>query len=113
METIEKPWGNEELLEVNNSYVVKALFMRKGNRCSLQYHKQKRETVVVISGTLTINYKDTNSTWKDIVLNPGDFCTIAPGRIHRMAGVTDVVYIETSTPELNDVVRMEDDYGRK
>jgi mannose-6-phosphate isomerase-like protein (cupin superfamily) len=115
MKRIEKPWGYEEILEVNDKYVVKRLFMKAGNRCSLQYHEQKRETILVISGTLlfTTNFEGSDSTWEDIVLNPGDCHTIVPGRTHRMEGITDVIYLETSTPELDDVVRVKDDYGRK
>lgn len=114
MKIVEKPWGKEEILEINNYYMVKSLFMKSGNQCSLQYHKHKRETIIVISGILliTINYIGAESTWEDIVLNPGDYLTIVSGQTHRMKGITDVTYLEASTPETDDVVRVEDDYGR-
>ena len=114
MQTIEKPWGREEILEVNTNYMVKRLFMRGRSRCSLQYHEHKIETIVVISGILliTINFIGADSTWEDIQLMPGEYYTIPAGRTHRMYGITDTVYLEASTPERDDVVRVSDDYGR-
>ncbi len=109
MKVIEKPWGREEILEVNSCYMVKRLFMKSGSRCSLQYHKNKRETIVVISGTLLI----ARNHIEDITLYPGDYLTIIAGQKHRMEGVTDVIYLEASTPEQDDVVRIRDDYGRE
>lgn len=115
MQIIEKPWGKEEILETNANYMVKRLFIKAGNRCSLQYHEYKRETIIVVSGTLLItrNFEGADSTWEDIVLYPGDFYTIPVGRTHRMEGVTNAIYIEASTPEQDDVMRVSDDYGRK
>jgi len=108
MEIIEKPWGTEEILEKNGRYVVKRLFMRGGNRCSEQYHKKKTETIYILVGImlLTIN-------GKTMELSPGDHVTIHPGTVHRMRGITDIKYLEASTTELYDVVRIEDDYGRE
>ena len=82
--------------------------MRAGKRCSLQYHEKKIETIYVLSGDLYIETdKDT------IVLNPGQTITLKPGDIHRMSAKdNDAVYLESSTPELEDVIRIEDDYGR-
>lgn len=108
MQTISKPWGKEELLDVQNKYVVKRLFMKKRCRCSLQYHKKKTETIIVIDGILLIHLDDRIIS----VLRPGEYMTILPGRKHRMEGSTDVTYMEVSTPELDDVVRLRDDYGR-
>lgn len=110
---IEKPWGYEELVECNDKYVVKKLFMKKGNKCSLQYHELKRETIIVLSGTLKISTGNTldNITHKEYQY--GDTITIDPYTIHRMEAVEDSLYTETSTNELWDVIRIQDDYGRE
>jgi len=115
MEAIGKPWGKEEILANTERYVVKKIYMYKGHRCSLQYHEYKTETIYVLSGALLItkNFIGAKSTWEDIVLYPGDFCTILPGEVHRMEGKEDAIYLEASTTELDDVVRVEDDYGRE
>jgi mannose-6-phosphate isomerase-like protein (cupin superfamily) len=109
---IEKPWGKEEIIEINDHYMMKKLTMWKGHRCSLQYHTQKCETIYVLTGTLRIisgiNSKDL--TIRDF--SPGEYCTIEPGTIHRMEAREDSVYLEASTPEIDDVVRLVDDYNR-
>jgi mannose-6-phosphate isomerase-like protein (cupin superfamily) len=110
---IPKPWGQEELLEVNNHYMLKRLTMLEGKRCSLQYHNKKRETIYVLSGRLKIYLGENKEYLKEIILSPGQSITIETGKIHRMEGVTDAVYLESSTPELDDVVRIEDDYHRE
>lgn len=103
----EKPWGHEEWLFVGKSYAVKKLFMKKGERCSLQYHQHKHECIFVLSGKLLITLgKDS------IVAESGKFLVIEPNAIHRMEGLEDSFYLEASTPELDDVVRVSDDYGR-
>ena len=108
MERTEKPWGYEELIELNDFYVVKKLFMKNGQRCSLQYHNEKLETVTVLQGVLTLFIEDRICT-----LNPFETVTIAPGTHHRMmANDGDCLYLESSTIQLDDVVRIEDDYGR-
>ena len=106
---IEKPWGFEEILETNPRYTVKRLFMKRGHQCSYQYHKKKKETAIVLSGDLTVVLED-----KTLVLKPGDFITLEPLTKHRMkAEGGDCLYMECSTSELDDVVRIEDSYGRK
>lgn len=108
----EKPWGYEELIECNDKYVVKKLFMKKDHKCSLQYHKLKRETIMVLTGELYIYIgKDKDSLTKNVYL-PGDTITIEPYTVHRMEGKEDCLYTETSTNELWDVIRIEDSYGR-
>lgn len=109
MNIIEKPWGHEEILETNERYTVKRLFMKAGHKCSIQYHECKHESVYVLSGKLTLYIgKDLE---KKIML-PNDFYVVPPGLIHRMEAVEDSVYLEASTSELNDVVRISDEYGR-
>ena len=107
MEIIEKPWGKELIIEVNDNYVVKKLFMKKDCRCSLQYHEKKHETVYVLSGKVKLVLNDSFE-----ILEEGDHYVIPPNTIHRMEGVEDSWYLEASTPDLDDVMRVEDDYGR-
>lgn len=103
--TIQKPWGQEEIL-YTGEYLVKRLTMRKGECCSIQFHEKKTETIVVISGTLEINH--------EIVYLPGDYVTILPGVVHQMsAREGDCVYLECSTVYGDeDTTRLEDKYGR-
>ena len=112
MKIIEKPWGKEEIIEINDRYMVKKLTMHSGHRCSLQYHNFKRETIYVLSGRLKIVYGDKVSTLTERVFQPGESITLSPGVIHRMEGVDDSQYLESSTPEMEDVVRLKDDYSR-
>lgn len=109
---IEKPWGYEELLELNDRYVVKRLFMKKDHQCSLQYHNEKHETIYVVSGELKIIICETLETLTEKIYYPNDVISISPKIIHRMYGASDCIYLESSTPELNDVVRLVDDYAR-
>jgi mannose-6-phosphate isomerase len=109
---IEKPWGREEVIEINDKYMVKKLTMWAGHRCSLQYHNIKKETIYVLSGVLNIIQGTTQDTLVDKHYRPGDTVTIPPGLIHRMEGIEDSVYLEASTPEMDDVVRLADDYKR-
>jgi len=105
---IKKPWGYEEILETNPHYTVKRLFMKKGHQCSYQYHQQKKETIVVLSGKLLIIGEDNKR-----VFEPGQSITIPPLEKHRMkADKEDCLYLECSTSELDDVIRIKDDYDR-
>lgn len=112
MTKIDKPWGYEELIEHNDRYVMKKLMMKKGHRCSLQYHKYKKETIYVLEGELKISMGVASDKLHDEIFKPGDSFTLWPGMIHRAEGITDAVYLEASTPELDDVVRLKDDYDR-
>lgn len=108
----DKPWGYEELLEKNSSYVLKKLFMKKDHRCSLQYHEIKHETLFVVSGSLKLTVGDKLEKLEEVILNENEYYVLPPKKIHRMYGITDCVYLESSTPELDDVVRLKDDYNR-
>jgi mannose-6-phosphate isomerase len=112
MKIINKPWGKEELLEINDYYMVKKLTMWKGHRCSLQYHRQKKETIYVLSGQLKIYSGPSENKLIVKIYGPNDAITLLPGTIHRMEGVEDCVYLEASTPQMDDVVRIQDDYNR-
>ena len=105
---IDKPWGYEKILETNQGYTVKKLLMKRGHQCSYQYHEKKRETIYCLSGSPHIIGDGRNK-----ILLEGESITIHPFEKHRMRAVKeDVLYLESSTSELDDVVRIEDDYGR-
>ena len=112
---IEKPWGYEKIIEFNNKYMVKELFMKKGNQCSLQYHNKKIETIYVLDGELEIIkgsiFKSAEQLSKEN-FKKGDFITLHSGEVHRMRAKTDSLYLEASTPEMDDVIRLKDDYNR-
>ncbi|WP_377702480.1 cupin domain-containing protein [Pseudoduganella sp. UC29_71] len=112
MRVIDKPWGKEEVIEINERYMMKKLTMWQGHRCSMQYHNIKRETIYVLSGDLRIYAGPTQDTVEARIYTAGDSITIEPGVVHRMEAVTDSVYLEASTPEMEDVVRLSDDYLR-
>jgi mannose-6-phosphate isomerase len=112
MRIIEKPWGREEVLEINDSYMLKKLTMLAGHRCSLQYHNHKKETIFILSGALKIILGENQDDLSEKIYYSGDSITIQPRLIHRMEGIEDTVYLEASTPEMDDVVRLVDDYRR-
>jgi len=103
-----KPWGKEIWFAYTDKYAGKILEIKKGHRYSLQYHKRKLETQYILEGQIKMTYGD-----KEIILNPGEKIDITPGTIHRAEGLADSKILEVSTPELDDVVKIEDDYGRK
>jgi len=113
VEIIEKPWGKEEIIEINEKYMVKKLTMWKDHRCSLQYHNQKCETIYVLSGKLRIYQGVSQERLEFKEFLQGDYITIIPKVIHRMEAVEDSVYLEASTPEMDDVIRLNDDYNRE
>lgn len=109
MKKIDKPWGYELLWAQTDKYVGKLLFIRAGERLSKQYHNIKEETIFVLQGIL-YNYDENDHISK---FYTGDTIHIKPGQVHRFgANETNVELIEVSTPELDDVVRLEDDYSR-
>jgi mannose-6-phosphate isomerase len=112
MRVIEKPWGKEEVIEINDKYMMKKLTMWKGHRCSLQYHNIKCETIYVLSGALRIYTGPTQNELTSRVFHSGETITLTPGVVHRMEADEDSVYLEASTPEMDDVVRLVDDYQR-
>ena len=109
---IEKPWGREELLEKNKSYMFKRLTMYKDHTCSLQYHEVKTETVYLLSGSLKVYIGDKEDELDEVIMKPNDSMTLYPFKIHRMEALEDSIYLEASTPELEDVIRLQDRYSR-
>ncbi|MGH9867595.1 MAG: cupin domain-containing protein [Candidatus Polarisedimenticolia bacterium] len=111
MQRVEKPWGFEIIWAKTDVYVGKKLFIRKGHKLSLQYHREKEETIYLHSGEMRFTVqKDGQLT--EILMRPGDAYHIPPGVQHRMEAVQDCEVFEASTTQLDDVVRLEDAYGR-
>tara|TARA_Y100000385_G_C12589905_1_gene424229 strand:- start:158 stop:508 length:351 start_codon:yes stop_codon:yes gene_type:complete len=109
MRTVSKPWGKEEWLILNDKYCVKRLYINEGESTSLQYHEVKKETMFLESGVC------------DLVLHSGNTVkmqyhtpyTIHPKDIHRLISYRSTVILEVSTPEVDDVIRIQDNYGRE
>ncbi|MBI3288715.1 MAG: cupin domain-containing protein [Elusimicrobia bacterium] len=107
-ETVPKPWGRELIFAKAPKYVGKILVIEKGHRLSLQYHRKKHESLYVLRGRLGLRLGRTTR-----IVGPGSAFSIPPGTIHRFeAPKGRVTLIEVSTPEIWDVVRLKDDYGR-
>tara|TARA_R110000787_G_scaffold51408_6_gene121874 strand:+ start:315 stop:647 length:333 start_codon:yes stop_codon:yes gene_type:complete len=110
MEVIEKPWGFELIWAKTNNYVGKMIHINPKQRLSLQYHNDKEETVFVVEGTL-LNYIDEETPPQEIPT--GQSFHVKPGQVHRFGALNEFVeIIEVSTPHLDDVVRLADDYDR-
>jgi len=107
-----KPWGFEILFAVTSRYAGKVLFVRKGKRLSLQYHRVKDEVLYVHDGKARIEIERDGEDKESLTLCAGDCVWITPLTMHRLAAVEDTTLFEVSTPELDDVVRLDDDYGR-
>ena len=109
--TINKPWGYEEVFANTEKYIGKILFIKDGHRLSRQFHDQKDESITVLSGVITVEFGEKGDD--KLIMEPGYSTRINPGTIHRFcANMGDVKLLEVSTPEMNDVIRLEDDYGR-
>ncbi len=112
MRRVDKPWGHELVWAETARYVGKILHIRAGQRLSRQYHQVKEETLMVQAGEMDLEVGPTGSI-EIRRMKPGDVFHVLPGTIHRMIAVSDVDVLEVSTPELDDVVRLEDVYGRE
>jgi len=108
---VEKPWGYELHWAKTDRYVAKIIHINSGHALSLQYHNQKDETILLWKGRLTLEIKEKDKLVQR-QMNPGDIFHIRPKTIHRMIALEDSDVLEASTPELDDVVRLEDRYGR-
>ena len=106
---VEKPWGHEIRWAITEKYLGKILHIDAGHQLSLQYHEVKDESIYVLEGTLLVKDKE-----RVRILEVGESMRIQPGTIHRFCApkLTHVKLIEVSTPEIDDVIRLEDDYGR-
>jgi quercetin dioxygenase-like cupin family protein len=111
---VDKPWGYEIWWARTERYVGKILHVNKGESLSLQYHNVKDETIMIQSGLLLFQTKPAGAEGelRKVEMKPGDVFHITPGTLHRMTALEDCDIVEVSTPELDDVVRLEDRYGR-
>jgi len=112
MKIVEKPWGREIWVAHTDKYAFKIIEIRKGTRSSLQYHVRKHEHLYVDAGVLQMEWENDRGQMEIHTLRPGEVIENAPGRKHRAIALEDVRLLEVSTPELDDVVRVEDDYHR-
>ena len=108
---IEKPWGYELHWAITERYVGKVLHVKAGHALSLQYHNVKDETIYLYSGRMLFEI-ERNGQLEKVDLQPGDAVHVTPKTVHRMTAIDDCDVLEVSTPELDDVVRLEDRYGR-
>jgi mannose-6-phosphate isomerase len=110
---VPKPWGHELIWAHTDRYVGKTLVIEAGKRLSLQKHEVKDESILVVSGRLLLWIEGDDGEVRTEELGPGDARHVAVGRIHRYEAIDRCELMEVSTPELDDVVRIEDDFGRE
>ncbi|MEO8207910.1 MAG: cupin domain-containing protein [Chloroflexota bacterium] len=110
---VEKPWGHELIWAHAERYVAKILVIEAGQRLSYQRHEIKDEWIRVLSGRLHLTLEDETGVDRQRELGPGEDAHIATGRRHRFAAIERCELVEVSTPELDDVVRLADDFGRE
>ncbi len=111
---VEKPWGYELIWAHTDVYVGKVLFVRAGHSLSLQFHRQKDESWLVQSGRAKLELGDAGeSVLRAEVIGAGAAFHYRPGTVHRVTAIEDTTILEVSTPHLDDVVRLEDAYGRE
>jgi len=109
---VDKPWGHEQIWAQTEHYVGKILHVVAGESLSLQYHRVKDETIMVLSGRIELEYFAEGDEPARVILEEGAPFRIRPGLRHRMTALLDADIVEVSTPEIDDVVRLEDRYGR-
>ena len=113
VERVDKPWGHELLWALTDDYAGKVLFVRAGESLSLQFHRMKDESWYVQDGRAELELGETGEKLLDReVITPGDAFRFPPGTVHRIRALEDTTIVEVSTAHLDDVVRLEDAYGR-
>jgi len=110
---VEKPWGHEIIWAHADRYVGKLIVIETGKRLSLQYHEAKDEWIHVLSGRLLLTLENAAGEVEDVEMGPGSGAHVAVRRQHRYTAIETCTLIEVSTPELDDVVRLSDDFGRE
>jgi mannose-6-phosphate isomerase len=111
---VTKPWGYEMIWAWSERYVGKILHINAGHELSVQYHNKKDETVYLLRGEIIYRVqRNGDDVLDDVRLQVGESFRIIPGTIHQMIGVTDCDVLEVSTPEVDDIVRLSDKYGRE
>jgi NDP-sugar pyrophosphorylase family protein/mannose-6-phosphate isomerase-like protein (cupin superfamily) len=111
--TVYKPWGKEVWLELNDRYCYKRIYINAGHKTSYQYHEYKRETNYLISGKAEIWLENDEGVVEKFIMNEGEYFNVTPPKKHRVIALTDIILQEVSTPEVDDVIRLEDDTDRK
>ena len=110
---VDKPWGHELLFGLTDRYCGKLIFVRAGHELSLQFHREKDETIYEHEGRGELEMGEAGDAVRNSeVVAPGAAFRVAPGTVHRLRALSDAIVLEVSTPELDDVVRLEDRYGR-
>jgi mannose-6-phosphate isomerase-like protein (cupin superfamily) len=109
---VEKPWGYELIWAESEDYVGKVLFVRAGQALSLQYHERKDESWLVQAGRASLELGEVGADLSAIEIHAGDAFRYRPGTVHRVTAIEDTTILEVSTPHLDDVVRLDDRYGR-
>ena len=109
---VDKPWGYELIWAASSRYAGKTLHIERAEQLSLQYHERKDETIHLLAGVLDLEVATPDGTRQLLRLQPGQSFHIPPGMRHRMTAIETCDVLEASTPELDDVVRLEDRYGR-
>jgi len=109
---VEKPWGHELIWASTDRYVGKILHIRGGHLLSLQYHEVKHESIFLLSGRMVFRYRDEKGALADRVMGPGEAQVVPAGMVHQFEALEDCDVLEASTPHLDDVVRLQDRYGR-
>jgi mannose-6-phosphate isomerase-like protein (cupin superfamily) len=113
-ERVEKPWGYELIWAKAEDYAGKLLFVRAGHALSLQFHRKKDESWYVLGGRAELQLGEAGQAVLTAeVVGPSVAFRLRPGTVHRIRAVEDTTILEVSTPELDDVVRLEDEYGRE
>ena len=110
---VDKPWGYELRWAITDRYLGKLIHVDAGHRLSLQYHVQKDESIFIASGVLDLVLEDDNGVIVTHRMSAGMSARVRPGRRHRFVAVEDTDLFEVSSPEIDDVVRLEDSYGRE
>jgi len=110
--TVEKPWGHELIWALTDRYCGKILFVRGGESLSLQYHRERDESWYVIEGRAMLEFGSVDGPRETVEIGPGDAFRFVPQTVHRVSAIADTRIFEVSTPELDDLVRLEDRYGR-
>ena len=112
MKVVTKPWGKEIWLELNDSYCYKRIYINAGHQTSFQYHKNKLETNYIIEGEAVIWLENDQGVITKTKMTKDDCFTVTPPKKHRVIAITDIILQEVSTPEVDDVIRIEDDSDR-
>jgi len=112
VERVEKPWGYEIVYAITGRYCGKVLFIRKDEQLSLQFHRRKDEVIYVHAGRIQLEVGEPGRTPDVEVIGAGRAFRFKPGTVHRWRALEDTLVLEVSTPDLDDVVRLEDRYGR-